>query len=239
MSSELGLPEHLSHSTAKGLCSGQPVAQYELGSGKNFVYLLLDWESKKAAIVDPQRDLSGILDDLEAHGFILEQVLLTHTHFDHIAGLPFLMGALTELKVRVGSADVSRLSVSIQRDPRVQFLKDGEDFQVGSVQVRALHTPGHSAGEFCFYVPLQRSLDRPYVFTGDTIFIRDCGRTDFEGGSNEEMFESIQKLKALPPESVFLVGHHYAKECATTLRDEMTSSPPFRCQTVKELESLP
>jgi glyoxylase-like metal-dependent hydrolase (beta-lactamase superfamily II) len=233
------LPEHLSHSTAKGLCLGHSVAQYELGSGKNFVYLLLDWELKKAAIVDPQSDLAGVLGDLEAYGFTLDQVLLTHTHFDHIAGLPYLMKSFPDLKVRVGASDLSRLSASAQRDPRIQLLNDGEHFQVGSIQVLALHTPGHSPGEFCFYVPSQKPLDHPYVFTGDTIFIRDCGRTDFEGGSNEAMFDSIQKLKALPPESVFLVGHHYAKECATTLQNELMTSPPFRCQTVQELANLP
>ena len=111
--------------------------------------------------------------------------------------------------------------------------------KVGEIEIQALHTPGHSAGAFCYYVKKQAGVDRPYLFTGDTIFIRDCGRTDFESGSNAEMFASIQKIKKFPDNSVLLVGHHYAKEFLTTLGEEKKASPPFLAKSVEELANLP
>jgi glyoxylase-like metal-dependent hydrolase (beta-lactamase superfamily II) len=101
-----------------------------------------------------------------------------------------------------------------------------------------MHTPGHSSGEFCYLLPKQTQVDRPYVFTGDTLFIRDCGRTDLESGNDAEMFASLQILKQLDPDTVILVGHHYAKECASTLGEELKVSPPLKCASVSELSNL-
>ena len=105
----------------------------------------------------------------------------------------------------------------------------------------AIHTPGHSAGELCYRLEatdLKGEL-RTYLFTGDTLFIRDCGRTDLETGSNAQMFESLQRLKKFPPDTVILPGHHYVRECASTLSREMETSPPLRCASIQELEALP
>ena len=234
-----GLPKHLAGTEAMGLSHMEPIAQFEIGKGKNFVYLILDWFNRKAAIVDPQSDLSGPLGVLWSEGFSLQEVILTHTHPDHTAGLSSLMSRYPKIQVRVGEPDLHRLSEALRTDSRLCLLTDGSEFQVGDLVIRAMHTPGHSAGEYSFYLGKQGGVDLPYLFTGDTIFIRDCGRTDFEDGSDQEMFQSIQKIKTLPPETVFLVGHHYAKECATTLERERKESPPFRCQSVQELAELP
>ena len=107
--------------------------------------------------------------------------------------------------------------------------------EVGSIRVRVLHTPGHSAGECCYFF----ENGGKYLFTGDTLFIRDYGRTDFADGSNEQMFASLQRIKALPPETVILPGHHYVRECASILSKEIVESPPLRCGSVEELASLP
>jgi glyoxylase-like metal-dependent hydrolase (beta-lactamase superfamily II) len=105
--------------------------------------------------------------------------------------------------------------------------------------VQVLHTPGHSPGECCFFIPAPTRNDLPYLFTGDTIFIRDCGRTDFAGGNVLDMFDSIQQIKRLPQKTVILCGHHYQPEVASTIADEMVDSPPFRCRNVDELDALP
>ena len=233
------IPKHLSLDHASGLHENEVIAQYELGSGKNFVYLILDWATKKAAIVDPQKDLSGILADLKKYDFELTMVLLTHTHFDHIAGLIPLLKLFPDLIVRVGKADLHRLSEDALEASGLKINTDGEKFNLGDLKLGATHTPGHSSGEFCYFLETPESENIPYLFTGDTIFIRDCGRTDFEDGSNEEMFRSIQRIKKFPPETVLLVGHHYAKECSTTLAAELTESGPFLVKTVDELTALP
>lgn len=231
------LPKHLAGLSASGIHPGQTVAQFEIGNYKNFVYLILDWDSHVAAIVDPQKDLTLLEKALSENGFTLKSVLLTHTHHDHIAGVPEIFERFPDVTFYVHPNDTRRLSPEFHKDPRFYKIEDGEILNVGSTDVEVLHTPGHSAGECSYF--LRSPEGQPYLFTGDTVFIRDCGRTDFEDGSNEAMFASLQRIAALPSETVILPGHHYARECASTVARERIESAPFRCKSVTELAGLP
>lgn len=245
------LPSHLSTHEAQGLKEGEPLAQYEIGDARNFNYLVIDWKSRRAALVDPHSGLSPILKDLEAHSLTLEEVWLTHSHWDHVAGLPELAHAQPEITIRVHLEDQHRLEKWKKQFPQANLvsLHDGEILNLGSpaVSVKVMHTPGHSAGECSYFITSLQSVGQntlqnsaPYfLLTGDTLFIRDCGRTDFKDGSNEAMFESLQKISRLPPETVILPGHHYQNECASTLARELETSPPLRCRSVEELAALP
>jgi hydroxyacylglutathione hydrolase len=230
------LPKHLSATTASGLVPDEPIAQFEIGDMQNFVYLVLDWKTREAAIVDPQKDLSAPLKALREHGFKLTRVLLTHTHHDHIAGVPELARTMPGARIAVHAEDLHRLPSPVRTSAQIEKLAGGDRLTVGEIELQALHTPGHSSGESCFFVA---GTTPPYLLTGDTIFIRDCGRTDLPTGSTREMFESLQRIKKLPPETVILPGHHYARETASTLEREMRESPPFGCRSVQELEALP
>ena len=229
------LPTHLAQPAALGEVQGEPIAQFEIGSYQNFVYLILDWDQKKAAWVDPQSDLTAPLKVLTQYGFELQSILLTHTHFDHIAGVPQLVQMYPNVPVHLHNDDLHRLNSDLLHHEKFKSIQDGDVIQIGKHQVQVLHTPGHSAGEVSFF--LQDT--HPYLFSGDTIFIRDCGRTDLGSGSNEQMFASLQKIKKLPPETILLPGHHYRQECASTLEDEFRESPPFQCKTIQELTLLP
>jgi glyoxylase-like metal-dependent hydrolase (beta-lactamase superfamily II) len=230
------LPTHLAGNHATGLLAHQSIAQFEIGDLRNFVYLILDWPSRTAALVDPQKDLTLPLSCLRANGFKLGRVLLTHSHHDHIAGVQELARAFPEVPISVHPADLHRLPSAVRSLGRIEKLADGNVIQMGRLEIEVMHTPGHSAGECCYFV---RNTQPPYLLSGDTIFVRDCGRTDFPDGSNAEMFDSLQRIKKLPAETVILPGHHYTVEVATTLERELAQSPPFNAGSVSELEALP
>jgi glyoxylase-like metal-dependent hydrolase (beta-lactamase superfamily II) len=200
---------------------------------RNFVYLVLDGSSKKAAVVDPQKDIAPLLADLSAHGFELESCLLTHTHHDHIAGVGPLLERYPALPIYVHREDAFRL----KKFPAENFrpVEDHAILKVGNLEVEALHSPGHSAGELCYWV----KTGPGYLLSGDTLFIRDCGRTDLETGDDAAMFATLQKLKTLPDSLVLLPGHHYAREVASLFGDEKLRSPPLLCRSVEELRNLP
>jgi glyoxylase-like metal-dependent hydrolase (beta-lactamase superfamily II) len=144
-----------------------------------------------------------------------------------------LLEVYPDLPVYVHPRDRFRL----KKFPQETFrpIHDGEILRVGSTEIVALHSPGHSAGGTCYQV---RS-GPGYLLSGDTLFIRDCGRTDLETGSDEEMFATIQKLKELPDSLILLPGHHYAREVASRFGDEKRRSPPLQVRDIDELRNLP
>ena len=217
------------------------IRQFQIGDYQNFVYVISD--SGEALIVDPQSDLSPLQDYFKTHSLKLVGILLTHTHFDHIAGVPELVRLYPGIPIYLGERDAHRLKRA--EGARTHFLKDGEIISLGALKIRVMQTPGHSPGECSYFV--HEAGSAPALFTGDTVFIRDCGRTDLEGGSNAELFASLQKIKALPPETRILPGHSYNAKLISsagplihsTLADEMRESAPFRCHSVEELAALP
>ena len=128
---------------------------------------------------------------LKQHGFKLERIFLTHTHHDHIAGVPRASGAIQRNSCLRSSDGCAKVEQESRKLRPALFPTGNRSSRIHPVKV--MHTPGHSAGECCYF--FERGGN--YLFTGDTLFIRDCGRTDFEDGSNDQMFASLQRIKAL------------------------------------------
>ena len=186
---------------------GDPIATQMV----NFTYLIGDRSSGEAVIVDPAYAVGDLLDVLDADGMRLTGVLGTHYHADHVGGS--MMGHRLE-----GISEVlNRVSVPIhvQRD-EAEWVKrttgvsddltlhDGGDVvTVGEVPIQLLHTPGHTPGSQCFLV-------EHMLISGDTLFLEGCGRTDLPGSDAELMYESLQKLAALPDDVAVYPGHKYA-----------------------------
>lgn len=208
---------------------------------RNLVYLVIDWQSRACAWVDPQADVETPLAEIARHGLQLERILLTHTHFDHVLGLPELRRRYPEMPVHFHADDYDRIAKTLPADSAAcQPLADGKTLSVGSLRVRATHAPGHSRGALLYLITGAEGGTPPYLLTGDTIFIRDCGRTDLPTGSVEEMFATLQRVRAeFPRDAVILPGHQYSRECASTLERELAESPPFLCRSAEELRALP
>lgn len=256
----MSLPLAFSKHSSSGLVSGSPVSQFELGDYLNFVYLVVDWALRRAAIVDPQSDLEPIFSALASTSppIQLTEVWLTHTHHDHIAGLPALGIYSTKqekpLILRVHADDATRLDRRLLTqfrheplsDEQKLTLADHEASETATVSALVLHTPGHSAGESCFLVTgpeakkgEEKGGTLSFLLTGDTLFIGNCGRTDLPTGSDEEMFLTLQRLKTLPPDCIVLPGHHYSPPCASTLEQECRTNPALLCRSLDELKAMP
>lgn len=171
-------------------------------------YIVADRQSRQAVIIDAilenvERDLR-IINEL---GLILTFAIETHIHADHITGVSLMKDKTGAQIVYGGGAkgDVTGAD---------QFLFDGEVLRFGATSLTALATPGHTNGCTSYIVP-------GAVFTGDTLFIHGNGRTDLQGGSAENLFDSVRnKLFTLPDETMVYPGHDYQGRVSSTIGEE-------------------
>lgn len=172
----------------------QPLQFFDAASS-TYTYVLFDPNSRDALIIDPvDEQLERDLATLQQYGLQLRWALETHAHADHITSAGLLAehtGATTAAPQGCGIG-----SAAVQ-------LASGDTLRFGSESLRALHTPGHTAGSMCF-------VWRDHVFTGDTLLINGCGRTDFQSGSAPDLYHSItQVLFSLPDDTTVWPGHDY------------------------------
>lgn len=173
----------------------------------NYAYLVHDPETGETAVVDVP-EAAPILSALQARGWTLSDIWLTHHHWDHIDGVPALRDATGAL-VTGAAADAHRLP------PLDLALPPHGSFTLGRHSVETLEVPGHTVGHIAFHIPAA-SL----AFTGDSLMAAGCGRL-FEG-TPDQMHASLQKLAHLPPDTTICSGHEYT---ASNLRFALTLEP--------------
>ncbi|XP_059407254.1 hydroxyacylglutathione hydrolase, mitochondrial-like isoform X2 [Carassius carassius] len=164
----------------------------------NYMYLLIDEDTKEAAIVDPVEP-QKVVDAVKKHGVKLKTVLTTHHHWDHAGGNEKLVKLMPGLTVYGGDDRVGALT---------QKVTHYNTFKVGSLNVKCLSTPCHTRGHICYFVTKENSTEPPAVFTGDTLFMAGCGKF-FEGTADEMYKNLIDVLGRLPPETRVYCGHEY------------------------------
>ena len=190
-----------------------PIQLFDPASS-TYTYILVDEASREALIIDPvDEQLQRDLQVLREQGLKLVWAIETHAHADHITSAGLLAehaGARTAAPegCQIGTAAVQ--------------LTDGQTLSFGGQQLRCLHTPGHTAGSMSFYWETTGSgSPARHVFTGDTLLINGCGRTDFQSGSAEALYRSLtQVLFALPDDTIVWPGHDYQGRTHSSIGQE-------------------
>jgi glyoxylase-like metal-dependent hydrolase (beta-lactamase superfamily II) len=179
------------------------VRQLQIGDMDNFTYLIGCEKTRRAAVIDPGADVEEILAAAKAEGLTIELIVNTHGHGDHTAGN-------AALKSRTG-ARIAIHALDAKAVPRADIrLSSEEELHVGGIRLKVIHTPGHTPGGICLYAEGQ-------LFTGDTLFVGDSGRTDLAGGHRPTLGASIRRLMQLPDETVVWPGHDYGPTPSSTL----------------------
>jgi hydroxyacylglutathione hydrolase len=187
------------------------VKRFQVGWLSTNCYVVGCEETKEAVVIDPgmdsERETEEILKFIEQNSFHIKYIINTHGHPDHIAG-DAIMKEATGAPILIHENNAER----VQADRK---LHDGDILQVGNFKLVILHTPGHTKDGISL-------LGDKVVFTGDTLFAGSVGRTDFIGGSFEELLRSIKtKLLSLPDSFKVYSGHGPS----TTIGDEKKYNP--------------
>jgi hydroxyacylglutathione hydrolase len=165
----------------------------------NYIYLY-QYEQDKAFAVDPA-DSSAVLAALTENGLSLTMILSTHSHYDHVGGN-------LELKKATGCQVIGADSRQIPGLDRV--VADSDIISAGSQDIHTISTPGHTDKDVCYYLPTQAPDPHGALFTGDTLFVAGCGRRF--GTDALTMYNSLNKLAALPADTRVYCGHDYTIE---------------------------
>jgi glyoxylase-like metal-dependent hydrolase (beta-lactamase superfamily II) len=174
-------------------------------------WLLWDDESSDAILVDPSALAPYLLEDIAKLGITVHHIVITHGHGDHIGGITYFRNKL-KCKVAIHEADAEMLvdnkknlseymGTPLDPAPADTLLKDGDTLAMGKHEIQVIHTPGHTPGCICLLID-------KFLISGDTLFEQSIGRTDFPGGSHEQIIDSIKhKLFVLPDDTVVFPGH--------------------------------
>ncbi|MCW2653847.1 MAG: gloB [Mycobacterium sp.] len=207
---------------------------------RNFAYLIGDRETRDAVVVDPAYAAGELVDTLEADGMRLSGVLVTHHHPDHVGGsmMGFALKGLAELLERVNvpvhvNTNEAMWVARVTGIPETDLTshEHGDKVDIGDIEIELLHTPGHTPGSQCFL------LDGCLV-AGDTLFLEGCGRTDFPGGSVDEMYRSLHRLADLPGDPRVFPGHWYSAEPSAPLSEVRRTNYVFRPTSLEQWRML-
>jgi glyoxylase-like metal-dependent hydrolase (beta-lactamase superfamily II) len=187
--------------------------------GDNFSYIIADPETKEAAVIDSSYNATEIIKTIKSQSLLLKYIINTHGHSDHTAGN-------SELRSLFSANIVSHIQSKTNSDLK---LEDGEVLHIGKIVIRVLYTPGHTPDSICLLV------DKEKLFTGDTLFVGECGRTDLPGGNAKNLYESLfNKLLSLDDSVEVYPGHDYGSRPSSTIGYERKNNYVLQPRSLKD-----
>ena len=199
-----------------------------LGMVATNCYLIINKETKEALLIDPADNALRISNVIEENVCTLKAILLTHGHFDHIMALnelkkrynvPVYAHEAEEEVLKQSSLNMSGMIGQIYTTQADIYVKDGEHLKLAGLDIIVLHTPGHTKGGVCYYLPEEKVL-----MSGDTLFHCSIGRTDFPTGSMSQLVRSVkEQLFVLPDDVQVYPGH----DSVTSIGYEKQYNPFF------------
>ena len=194
------------------------VYQLEVGNMQNFTYILEDEETKEAVVIDPSWELDLVIDTIEKNGLKVKYIVNTHHHFDHTVGND-AMAKNTNSKILQHKASTLKNDV---------HLSDGDKIKFGKSELLVIHTPGHSKDSISL-------VGDGKIFSGDTLFVGNCGRIDLPGGSARELYHSLfDVISKLDDNLVLYPGHNYGSSPSSTIGKEKKTNFVLQPRTENE-----
>ena len=194
------------------------VVQLLVGQMANFTYIIADDESEQAAVIDPSWDLDKVFGPLKRNGWKTKYVINTHTHFDHVLGNE-QVSEVTGAKIIQHENSKLTKDISVTHDDKIE---------IGNIKLSVIHTPGHSEDSICLL------LEGQLVFTGDTLFVGNCGRTDLPGSDPAKMYHSLFALSRLDDRLTVYPGHDYGSAQSSTIGQEKKTNHVLRPRSEQE-----
>jgi glyoxylase-like metal-dependent hydrolase (beta-lactamase superfamily II) len=193
-----------------------------IGTLRNFGYVIGDPETKAAAVIDPSFDARVLQKAASENGYAIGIIFNTHHHPDHVFDNERLAD---ETAAKIAAHRLSEVRKDI-------VLEDGQIVPVGELSVKVIHTPGHSPDSSCFIVS-------GHVFTGDCLFVGDCGRVDLPGSSVEDMYDSLfNRVRTMDEDLVVCPGHHYGPTPRSTIDHEKRTNYTLRPRSLEEFRAF-
>ena len=195
--------------------------QIAVGGDRNFAYLVADEQSKKALLVDPAYNQKKVLSLVAEHGLDVVYVANTHGHYDH-SQLSDKIAKATGARVVAHKSSASAADLAVD---------DGDELELGSLKIKIMHTPGHTADGICLLIDNK-------LITGDTLFVGKVGGTASGPQARDEYDSLFGKLLKLPDETEVWPGHDYGIRPSSTIGTERRENPFLVCPTFEAFVDL-
>lgn len=198
------------------------IHQIQVGTMQNFTYVVEDEDTDEAIVIDPSWDLEKIEEVIHRNNLKIKYIINTHHHFDHTLGNSAMVHS-------TGAKIIQHVSSELPHDISVG---KGDLIEFGNAKLKVLHTPGHSKDSICL-------IGDGKLFTGDTLFVGNCGRVDLPGGSAKELYHSLfEVLYPLDDDLELYPGHNYGPTKISSIGQEKKTNLVMQKRTEQEFVEM-